>query len=537
MVQTNRTSMDTSPRIFPRQIEPHMTNATRTSRARSHWLVGVPALTLAAVMTFAYLRWPSLTENWSVSESIGFRTFVVFIGTVGLAQIAAALSSTRGTLATPRFGSHRSGIPAEGIVYLLIMGVLFTGAMLTRQNTLLLVFAMMVGPFIVNGSLAFGMLRAARMVRSAPQRAMAGELFGVELGLSNRHSLLSTRMMSVRDEIVHDLEALSVEVLFARVGPRAEQVGHYQLRLVHRGRYRLGPLLVSSRFPLGLVERSRLFAIPGEVLVYPRIGRLTPLWKGRSQGATELVARPQSRAGVFHDEFHRLREFRTGDNPRDIHWRTSARRGELILREYQQNRDLNLAVVLELWRPPVRLPAPENIDLIERTLSFALTLLIEHGRECRDGTLSLAASGTTTLRWEGQASAVSLESLFDGLALLEAGIAGDTSLLLYETLHRTTASTQIVLLTTRPADESDLVAEATLNPRIHVMRITSARELDRFLVFDDGLVPPPPVAPRGEDASTTAAGRSAGHSQGDAVHDTNSTGATSSTETPSTARA
>ncbi len=505
------------------------TPATPTSRTRRQWLIGVSALALASVMTVAYLRWPNLSQNWSVSESIGFRTLVVFIGTVGLAQIAAALSFTRGALATPRFGSHRSVFPAEGIVYLLIMGVLFTGAMLTRQNTLLLVFTMMVGPFVVNGSLAFGMLRAARIARSVPRRAMAGELFGVELALSNRHPLLSMRMMSVRDEITHDLETLSAEVLFARVGPRAEQVGHYQLRLAQRGRYQLGPLLVSSRFPLGLVERSRLFAITGEVLVYPRIGRLSPLWKGRSQGATELVARPQSRAGVFHDEFHRLREFRTGDNPRDIHWRTSARRGELILREYQQNRDLNLAVVLELWRPSVKSPSPETVDLIERTLSFALTLLIEHGRECRDGTLSLAASGTSTFRWEGQAAAASLESLFDGLALLEPGAAGETSLLLYETLHRTSASTQIVLLTTRPADESDLVAESTLNPRVQVVRITSPRELEHWLIFEDDRASFPPDAPPGEDAASTAALRSTGLAPETAVHDANSPGTTSTT--------
>jgi uncharacterized protein (DUF58 family) len=361
---------------------------------------------------------------------------------------------------------------------------------------------------------------------------MAGELFGVELSLSNRHPLLSMWMMAVRDEVAHARETLLADVLFARVGPRTTQNGHYQLRLAQRGRYRLGPLLVSSRFPLGLVERSRLFAMPGEILVYPHIGRLTPLWKGRSQGATELVARPQARAGVFHDEFHRLREFRTGDNPRDIHWRTSARRGELILREYQQNRDLNLAVVVELWQPPVKSATPETIELIEQTLSFALTLLVEHGRECRDGTLSLAASGATTLRWEGQGSAASLESLFDGLALLEAGKAGETSLLLYETLHRTTASTQIVLLTTRPADESDLLAESTLNPRIHVVRITSARELDRFLIFDDNLTSSLPDAQRTENVPVLVASPSTNGMNGEAVADP-----VSSMQTPTKARA
>ena len=504
-----------------------MSHATQSNHTRGRWFVGVPALGLAVSLTVAYFRLPNLTASWSVTQIICFRTFVVFIGTIGLSQIAAAMSSTRGSLATPRFGSHRMIVPTEGLVYLAIMFVLFTGAMLTKQNTLLLVFAMMVGPFVVNGSLAFGMLRATRIVRSAPRRAMAGELFGVELNLSNRHPLLSMWMMSVRDEIADDQETLSAEVLFARVGPRAAQTGHYQLRLAHRGRYRLGPLLVSSRFPLGLVERSRLFAMPSEILIYPRIGRVTSLWKQRSPGATELIARPQTRAGVFHDEFHRLREFRTGDNPRDIHWRTSARRGELILREYQQNRDLNLAVILDLWRPSKATASRESSDLIERTLSFALTLLIEHGRECRDGTLSLAASGATTFQWEGQTSAASLESLFDGLSVLEAGAAGETSLLLYEALHRTSASTQIVLLTTRPADESDLLAESTLNPRVHLLRIASADDLNGFLLFDDNATSPV----TGEDARATTTvpsavlSNEAAVSNGTGVHEANSSNA------------
>ena len=54
------------------------------------------------------------------------------------------------------------------------------------------------------------------------------------------------------------------------------------------------------------------------------------------------------------------------------------------------------------------------------------------------------------------------------------------------------------MLTTRPADDSDLVAESALNPRIHVVRVGTALDLDRFLIFDDEFASSLPDVQRGE---------------------------------------
>ena len=459
------------------------------------WFAGIPFLALAVALAVAEGTIPQLTSGMSVTGRVLFRSVYVLFAMIGLAQLLAAWSPTRGTLATPSFGKHRLILPVEGIVYLAIMFVLFTGAMLTKSNMLLLVFALMAGPFVINGWMTFGMLQSARVSRTAPERAMVGELFGVEMTLSNSRPVMSIWIMTVRDEIRHSLESLTATVLFARVSPRSSQAGHYQLRLMRRGRYQLGPILTSSRFPLGLVERSRLFPISGEILVYPRIGRLAPSWRRRWLGATELVARPQPRSGIFHDEFHRLREFRTGDNPRDIHWRSSARRGELILREYQQNRDFNLAVVVDLWIPASRESAA--VERAEKALSFAATVIVEHSRVCRDAILSFSVSGTSTFRWQGQGTTASLESLFDGLAMIEAGSAVETIALLDETLHQTTSSTQIVLLTTRPAELAS--AEFNIrNSRIDLVRLAEI-DFDSTLYFDDvELQPSNPDSPKDE---------------------------------------
>lgn len=456
--------------------------ATLKSNRRPPWWAAIPALAVSVAVAAVYYFNPQWTSKLSIAESIFIRTMIALFGVVGALQLFAAWSPTRGSIATPGFGKHRMVVPVEGIVYLVIIVALFTGAMLTKSNMLLLVFALMAGPFVINGWMTFGMLQSARVTRSAPPRAMVGELFGVEMTLANTRPLTSIWIMSVRDAVHHDREDLTATVLFARVAPRSAQTGQYQLRLSHRGRYQLGPVLTLSRFPLGLVERSRSFPTTCEVLVYPRIGRLSSAWRRRWSTATELVSRPQPQAGVFHDEFHRLREFRTGDNPRDIHWRTSARRGELILREYQQNRDFNLAVVLDLWQPDAA--TGKESELAERTLSFAATLIVEHGRSCRDAELTLMASGATTLRWQGQGNSASLESLFDDLALISAGPARDTKSLLDETVLQSSAVTHIVLLTTRPAEGPH--AFPLEHQRVDVVHIPLIN-WERTIIFDDDM--------------------------------------------------
>src|SRR5690606_37164541 len=98
----------------------------------------------------------------------------------------------------------------------------------------------------------------------------------------------------------------------------------------------------------GLVERGLVLDVPGQILVSPRLGRLTSRWRHEHQTATELAHERKPRRGAFDDEFHRLREYRTGDSPQSIHWRTSARRNELMVREYHQSRDRHLVVILDL---------------------------------------------------------------------------------------------------------------------------------------------------------------------------------------------
>ncbi|MEO2014042.1 MAG: DUF58 domain-containing protein, partial [Fuerstiella sp.] len=244
-------------------------------------------------------------------------------------------------------------IPREGVVYLAIMLTLAVGALLGHRNMPLLVFGMMAGPFVLNGWIVYVMLKNVSLTRRVPRRAMVGEFVVVELEVSNGKRLLASHLLEVRDRVSGgELSKGSRDeegtVTFLRIPARDSRTGRYQLRFAVRGQYQLGPMRVSSRFPLGIGERGQIDSQTSQLVVHPQIGTLLPDWKRQQKELSEASQRVQLRMGLFDDEFHRIREFRPGDNPRSIHWKSTAKRGQLMTREYQQNRHADSLVVLDL---------------------------------------------------------------------------------------------------------------------------------------------------------------------------------------------
>jgi uncharacterized protein (DUF58 family) len=425
-----------------------MTPAYTSEAIERPWpRLGVAVLLGVATAVGVYFAFPIMHGWWPPSFYPLFWILMVSGCLFGVGQIALWFVPEQWLLRLPTISRHRMYLPREGAGYLIIMVVCFIGASMTHSNPLLLVFAAMAGPFIVNGSVTYAMLKNMRVNRRPPQRAMVGELFSVELSLQNQSPWMSAWLMTVQDEIHHAVDGLRASVLFTRVARRTEITGHYQLRLLNRGRYRFGPLQILSRYPLGLVERSYLDRQTGETLVYPRIGRLSPQWKRRLIGATELIDSPQTRVGIFDDEFHHLREYRAGDNPRAIHWRSSARRNELIVREYQQNREHDLVVLLDLHGSDAGGEAARRH--IEQALSVLATLCWEHRRECRGASLTVVMAGRETWRWEASTASAGLDTLFDRLAVVSPALDTGFSAVLSTVLSQSGPSTRLVAITTR----------------------------------------------------------------------------------------
>jgi len=402
----------------------------------------------------------------------------------GLKEVIAGLFPSLGHHGLAR---HRFNWPMSGRIYAVIMMVLFIGSMLGRSNTLLMIFCMLAAAFVLNGWMSFTMLRYIDVDRSLPPRVMAGEPSSVELTLRNRKSWLSIWVMTVHDQIRHHADHLVADVLFLRVGPSSERSGHYRMLLNERGRYLFGPMQVNTRFPLGLVERGLNLAKTDTILVYPRVGRLTPGWRNQLPSATELMQQAVSRGGPFNDEFHKLREYRVGDDLRAVHWRTTARRNELMIREFQESRDRQLLFLLDGYHRGS--PTHDERNAMELALSFATTVCIDHLHNSRESPLAFAAVGEQQIAWESRQP---VESLLDSLAVFEPSMDADPKALLAAAMDFNVGATRTILVTPRPVSIGKTLAEMSTRDElgrrgflqgVQIVSMTEA-DLGRFIMFE-----------------------------------------------------
>jgi uncharacterized protein (DUF58 family) len=421
---------------------------------RSIPMSGVLALLTTFGMLLAYFKFSDYFRDWNDAAKTVFVCAALVCGLWGVLQFVVVYGVKPGESGFARRSRHRRHFPRPGVIYLCIMGVLFIGAVIGESNMLILVFALMAGPFVLNGWATFSMLKRMRVKRQVPARVMAGETVSVDIALENHKVAISSWMVTVRDRIANARESLDANILFARVPRRGQRNGHYQLRLSQRGVYRFGPILLSTRFPFGLVERGYLFDEPGEILVLPRVGRLSPSWKRNHLVGTELSQREQARRGAFDDEFHRIREFRSGDNPRAIHWRTSARHNELMVCEYHPSRDRDLLLLVDLWQPDR--PNDVELDRVELAVSLAATICVEHVRQNRDASISLMVAGDRVSSKDALSGPGSIEPLLEVLATVAAGHGAFSRRLVDSQNIRRSSTTRTILVTTRSRADASL---------------------------------------------------------------------------------
>jgi uncharacterized protein (DUF58 family) len=363
------------------------------------------------------------------------------------------------------FGKRKTRLCPEGWYYLVVMGFMLAGALLRDINLLLLVFGLMFAALLLSWRHVARSLRKLRVRRELPSSVCAGEPLVVDLHALNGRRHGTSWAVVVEDRICREAQGAKAEkspplkprILFARLRPQERQTQAYEGQLVERGRYRLGPLRVTTKFPLGVVQRTEVLDEPASLLVLPRRGRLTPRWYQRNQRAYLAHRGTKHSSGLPAGDFHSLRDYRPGDGRNRVHWRTSARRGELMVRQFEQQQNRDMAVLLELWRP--KDPTWRHRDNIELAVSFAATVLSDQC--CRGGNqllLGIAGVGTTLLR--GPASTALLGEFLEALALAEGAPGDRLPDLLAQGVPQMPRHGELVLISTRPIDLNEAAGRA-----------------------------------------------------------------------------
>ncbi|SEG83932.1 Protein of unknown function DUF58 [Nonomuraea solani] len=192
--------------------------------------------------------------------------------------------------------------------------------------------------------------------RLDPPRAEVGGEATVTLRLENV-TRLPTGLLLIEDTVPY---ALGVRPRFVldRVESRGVREIDYRVRSDLRGRYTIGPLSIRIADPFGLVELTRAFTISDTLVVTPHVAalphvRLSGEWTGGGDSRTRSVA-------AAGDDDVAPREYRQGDDLRRVHWRSTARHGELMVRREEQQWQSRGALLLDTRRHAHRGEGPRS---------------------------------------------------------------------------------------------------------------------------------------------------------------------------------
>lgn len=173
-------------------------------------------------------------------------------------------------------------------------------------------------------------LSCARRVE--PARVPVGESAQVVLRLENL-SRVPTGVLLLEDRLPYSLGGRPRFVV-SRIEPRGVREVSYPVRSDVRGRYVIGPLQLRFADLFGLVELNRSFTSSDALIVTPPIVPLPPVVLGGDwAGGGDSHARSISTMG---EDDVTTREYRYGDDLRRVHWRSTARYGELMVRREEQ---------------------------------------------------------------------------------------------------------------------------------------------------------------------------------------------------------
>ena len=248
------------------------------------------------------------------------------------------------------------------------------GATNTGNNLLYLLLGWAFSFIIASGVLSERNLRGLAVRRRPPPRVFAGQPFLMEISVENTKPRLASYSIEIEDLLAG--RPLDKKCYFLKIPVGKTQRTSYRHTFARRGLYTLDGFRIATKFPFALFRKSRDVPEATEVLVYPAIVPV-PRPSPQTRALGDAMAERLGRRG----EFFGLREWRDGDDRRDVHWKSSARTGRTMVREYEDELTRRAVVVVDNALPADTLAAiradaidaaaEAQLDALERAISRA----------------------------------------------------------------------------------------------------------------------------------------------------------------------
>jgi uncharacterized protein (DUF58 family) len=255
-------------------------------------------------------------------------------------------------------------LTSEGVRFLLFTVGIGVAAVNTGNNLFYLLLAMMLSLIVVSGLLSEQCVRRLNFHRHVPDLIMANEPTMVTVSLTNRSRWLPS--FSIRLLDVAYGQDLDRGLFVDHVPAQRSTLLSYPILAATRGRLRLEGIRAETLFPFGLFLKRALYEVPAEIPVSPPIRPLSLRFVDELVSEGQGLSLPRRGHGT---QLYNLRVYRPGDDSRAIHWITTARTSNLIVRETEAEDQRRITIVLSTVAPD------DDEALFERSVTLVASLL------------------------------------------------------------------------------------------------------------------------------------------------------------------
>lgn len=238
----------------------------------------------------------------------------------------------------------------------------------TGNNLLYLTFGMMLSFIILSGLLSNNTLNGVRLTPHFPKRVFARTALPIRFEIHNAKRRFPSFAISVLPSNTDEIRTGGTFVL--KIPPGSAETAVSRIEFARRGRQPLPDFRVETSYPFGLLRKYKVQGSEETSLVYPQIVPIRSDLGLENQYLGELLSGSRGDSGNPYG----IRDFKYGDPYRFIHWKSSAKRGELRLKEFENEKRVSIEIDLRLEADAPGTDAAPRAFARERAVSLAASL-------------------------------------------------------------------------------------------------------------------------------------------------------------------
>ena len=260
----------------------------------------------------------------------------------------------------------------RGAFFILIILIIALSTFNTGNNLLILVLSFLLASLVVSGLVSNVILQGLKVSLNIPDTIYASQRAVFFLTLHNLKKSFPSFALRLKgkkgkEENLEETDFFVQEKNFpyVRAGERLRLKLHCEFS--RRGTYPVDGFEVTTTFPFGFFARGRKLEAQGNIVVYPALCDLIPLFMRSPslQGSLE-----QNRQGLGSNLF-KIREYQSGDSARFVHWKSTAKLARPMIKDFAHEEENPIQVVFSTYLPE---SSAQALQQFEKAVSYIATL-------------------------------------------------------------------------------------------------------------------------------------------------------------------